>query len=149
MTDEKLSRNFFLSELLASSVAVRLGIPNTPTASDLGNIRNFLAPGLQSVRDLLDVPMVVSSGYRGQALNAAVGGSKTSQHMVGLAADFTAPGFGTPLQVCRAIVAAGLAFDQIIMEGAWVHISFSAKPRRQVLTARFGPGGATYSHGLS
>lgn len=149
MADEKLTKNFFLSELLASETAARRGIANAPTGADLGNIRNFLAPGLQAVRDLLGVPMVVSSGYRGPALNKAIGGSSSSQHMVGLAADFTAPGFGTPLKICRAIMASGLVFDQMIMEGTWVHISFSAKPRRQVLTAHFGPGGTTYSQGLS
>lgn len=148
MTDEKLSANFHLSELLASQEAARRGITNVPGIADLANIRTFLGPGMQSVRDLLKVPISISSGFRCAALNRAVGGSPTSQHMVGLAADFIAPDFGSPLQIARAIVASKLSFDQLIMEGTWCHISFTATPRRQVLTAKFVNGKPQYSPGL-
>jgi zinc D-Ala-D-Ala carboxypeptidase len=68
-------------------------------------------------------------------LNAAVGGSGASQHMLGLAADFECPGFGTPLEVARAIQRSGIAFDQCILEyGRWVHLSFSDAPRGRMLT---------------
>lgn len=148
MTDERLTKNFNLSEFVVSQTAIRKGIKNEPNASDLANIRNHLAPGLQKVRDLLGFPMVISSAFRSPMVNAAVGGSRTSQHMVGLAADFTAPQFGTPLEICRAIVKAGIDFDQLIFEGTWVHISFNAKPRRSVLTAHFDHGGVRYTPGL-
>lgn len=148
MNDERLTADFHLSEFLHSDKAVRLGLDNTPDAAVLGAIRNFLAPGMQQVRDLIGAPINISSGYRAPQVNAAVGGSRSSQHMQGLAADFTSPFFGTPLQIARAIVASRITFDQLIQEGTWVHISFSAKPRRSVLTAKFTNGVASYSHGL-
>lgn len=148
MNDERLTKNFNLSEFVVSQTAARKGLKNEPGAADLANIRNFLAPGLQKVRDLLGSPIVITSAYRSPIVNAAIGGSRTSQHMVGLAADFTAPQFGTPLDICRAIVKSGIDFDQLIFEGSWVHVSFNAKPRRSVLTAHFSHGSVSYTPGL-
>jgi hypothetical protein len=148
MNDERLTPDFHLSEFLHSDTAIRKGLDNTPTAEVLGAIRNFLAPGMQQVRDLIGAPINISSGYRSPMVNAAVGGARNSQHTQGLAADFTAPFFGTPLQIARALVASKIEFDQIIQEGTWVHISFSANPRRSVLTAVFRNGAATYREGL-
>ena len=133
MNDERLTSDFHLSEFLHSDKAVRLGLDNIPDALAMASIRNFLAPGMQQVRDLIGAPINISSGYRAPQVNAAVGGSRSSQHMQGLAADFTAPFFGTPIQIARAIVASHIKFDQLIQEGSWVHISFSAAPRRQAL----------------
>ncbi len=151
MTDERLTANFWLSEFLASDTAVRLGIDNAPGALHEANIRNVLAPGMQAVRDLLGVPVLISSGYRSPALNAAVRGSQSSQHCSGHAADFRAPSFGSPRKVCEAIVAAmeRVKFDQLIHEGSWVHISFSPRRRNEVLTAHFRPGGVSYTRGLA
>ena len=148
MNDERLTADFHLSEFLRSDKAVRLGLDNIPDALAMASIRNFLAPGMQQVRELIGAPINISSGYRAPQVNAAVGGSRSSQHMQGLAADFAAPFFGTPIQIARAIVASHIKFDQLIQEGSWVHISFSAKPRRSVLTAKFTNGVASYSHGL-
>jgi len=150
MIDERLSPNFWLSEFLHSDTAVRRGLDNTPGDPELSNIRTMLAPGMQSVRDCLGMGVFVTSGYRSPSVNAAVRGSKASQHMAGLAADFVCPSFGSPLTVARHIVThcTQVRFDQLIQEGSWVHISFSAKPRGEVLTAHFGPNGVTYTHGL-
>jgi hypothetical protein len=137
MFDEQLTKNFKLSEFTDSQEAVRRGIKNFPGAVELANIRNFLAPGLQKVRDLLGHPVDISSGYRSPTVNTLVKGSKTSDHMKGLAADFTSRNYGTTLEVCKAILASGIVFDQLIYEGTWVHISFSPTPRKQVLTAVF------------
>jgi hypothetical protein len=94
-----------------------------------------LAAGLESVQALLGAPLEISSGYRCAALNEAVGGSATSQHLLGLAADFACPGFGPPLEVARAIQRSGLEFDQCILEyGRWVHLSFGEPARRRLLT---------------
>lgn len=152
--DERVTPNFWLSELIVSDTAVRLGIPNTPGGVELTNIRNVLAPGLEKVRAILGKPVLVSSGYRSPALNKAVGGAKTSQHLDGLAADFRCPGVGTPLQVCRLLADHGLelGWSQLIQEGRWVHIGFpppGRPPALQVLTAHFDGGAATYSTGLS
>lgn len=151
MLDLRLTPNFTLAELVHSETAVRKGLLNVPTAAVITNLKTVLAPGMQRIRDLLASPIAVSSGYRSPAVNKAIGGSATSQHTRGEACDFTAPGYGTPLQVCRAIVAnkSKIGFDQLIFEGTWVHVSFvAAGARGQVLTAHFGGGGVRYTPGL-
>ena len=127
----KLSEHFTLEEMVLSQTAARKDIDNTPTPAIVANLRLTVAT-LEEIRTLLGVPILVSSGYRGPALNKAVGGSKTSAHMQGLAADFTAPGFGTVLQVARKISASKIAYDQLIYEfGSWVHIGLSTAALRQ------------------
>lgn len=129
----KLSANFHLDEFVTSQTAARRGIDNTPPAPVLIRLKNT-AKGLEKVRAVLGKPILISSGYRSPALNKAVGGSATSDHMNGDAADFISPGFGTPIAICRAIVAAGIKFDQLIEEnGRWVHISFGPRMRGQFL----------------
>ena len=141
---KRLSRHFTLDELIASQTAARRGIDNTPSPAVVRNLRR-LAALIEKVRTLLGgKPILVSSGYRCRALNAAVGGAKASAHMAGLAADFTAPGYGTVLQVARRIAASSLRYDQLIHEyGAWVHIGLAPprrKPRRQNLSIFKGTG---------
>ena len=104
------------------------------------------AARMEAVRRLLGERVIsVSSGYRCPALNKAVGGARTSAHLTGRAVDFNCYGFGDPLAVCRALAASEIAFDQVIEEGTWTHISFDPRLRRQVLTRR--PGGG-YGLGL-
>lgn len=130
-----LSTNFTLDEFTNSQTAERSGIDNTPPDSMLPTLRQT-AYGLELVRTLLNnKPILISSGYRGAALNAAVGGSQGSQHLLGEACDFTCPTYGTPEQVVRAIVGSKIPYDQVIHEfGRWVHISFGPRNRRQALT---------------
>jgi hypothetical protein len=130
----QLSPNFSLSQLVYSETAERNGIDNTPPPEVVPNLKR-LAAGLEAVRKLLGAPLEISSGYRCAALNESVGGSSASQHVLGLAADFVCPGFGTPLEVAHAIQRSGLEFDQCILEyGRWVHVSFSDAPRGRTLT---------------
>ena len=133
-----LSDHFSLDEFTLSQTAARQGIDNTPDASALRNLRS-LAGALEQVRSSLgNHPVLISSGYRSKALNTAVGGSRTSAHMSGLAADLTVPAHGTVLQNAKAIAACGLAYDQIILEyGRWVHVGLAAPgrtPRRELLS---------------
>ena len=130
----QLSPNFSLNELVYSETAEQNGIDNTPPPEIVQNLKR-LAAGLEAVRTLLGGPLEISSGYRCAALNEAVGGSSASQHVQGLAVDFTCPTFGTPLEIARAIQQSGIQFDQCILEyGRWVHLSFSDAPRRRMLT---------------
>lgn len=144
-----LTEHFTLEELVASQVATRRRIDNRPGPVVLKNLYR-VAELLEQVRELAGRPIVVSSGYRSQQLNAAVGGARDSAHLQGLAADITAPGM-SPRQLACVIRDSGLPFDQLICEGgAWVHIGLAAgAPRRQVLTATFNQGGTVYSQGIA
>jgi zinc D-Ala-D-Ala carboxypeptidase len=131
----KLSEHFTLEELVFSQTAARKGIDNAPSITIVSNLR-ILAAKLDEIRGILGVPLLISSGYRCGALNRAVGGTAASAHIAGLAADFTAPGFGSVLEVARAISASDIAYDQLIYEfGAWVHLGLGPEPlRRQDLS---------------
>lgn len=129
-----LSPNFSRDEFTLSQTAARLGITNDPGPKEVKALL-VTAQGLEIVRSLLgNTPILISSGYRSAALNAAVHGSAGSQHLLGEAVDFTAPKFGTPAEVMAAIVSSKTPYDQIILEfGRWVHISFSERTRKQAL----------------
>lgn len=139
-----LSPNFTLAEAITSQKAVEHGIDNTPPPHILKNIQ-YTATYAQKARDFLGHAMHVSSWYRSPELNShpSIGGSKTSAHCLGYAIDCTCPGFGTPLEVARALRSSGIPFDQIIWErtkrAEWVHISFDPRFREQVLTLNPNP----------
>ena len=129
----KISTHFDLSEFVVSQTASRLGIDNSPPASVFANLAR-VAQWLEGVRILLGVPINISSGYRCPALNKAVGGSKTSQHMTGEAVDFIAPAFGSPRHVIDRIIDTGMTYDQLILEfppTGWVHVSIVERNSRQ------------------
>jgi hypothetical protein len=139
-----MTPNFTLAELTVSETAERHGIDNTPTPEHLENLQR-LAEFLETVKAALGgKPVMINSAYRGPAVNEKVGGSKSSQHMVGCAADIRIPGMN-PDQVCRAIIEANLPFDQLIREfydpakaaGGWTHVSVTntpgSTPRKQAL----------------
>jgi hypothetical protein len=124
-----------------SDTAKRLGITNAPPPAIIANLRR-LAKFAELVRgELAGAAMLISSGYRCPTLNQAVGGAGNSAHLDGLAIDFAAPTFGTPMAICQALSKSALQFDQLIYErsgsAVWVHLGIAAegiKPRRQVLT---------------
>src|SRR5207249_1456445 len=141
-----LSAHFSLEELTASEVAVRARISNQPPPEVMSNLMQ-LAQGLELVRTALGNNAVhITSGYRSPRLNQMVGGSTHSMHMQGLAADVLCPGFGPPLEVCRAIAESGVPVDQIIHEFAhWCHVAFpppGQNARHEVLTIRNAAIGA-------
>ena len=132
----KLSPNFTLEELTFSQIASRRGIDNTPPPKVKDNLER-LALFLEQVRKVVNKPISISSGYRSREVNESVGGSKTSQHCEGCAADFNVKGV-SPDAVVRAIVNADIPYDQVILEfDSWVHISIptvkSSTPRKQAL----------------
>lgn len=83
----KLSKNFSLEEMIESSTAKKKGINNTPNAIEKSCIMELVNTVLQPIRDAWGTSIIVSSGFRCKALNEAVNGSKTSDHMYGAAAD--------------------------------------------------------------
>lgn len=98
-------------------------LDNTPNELELANLQR-LAEFLELVKSALgSKPVMVNSAFRSKQVNDAVGSKDTSQHRLGCAADIRVPGM-TPDQVVRAVIAAGLPYDQIIREfDAWTHIS--------------------------
>ncbi|ESQ82339.1 peptidase M15A [Asticcacaulis sp. AC466] len=142
------AKYFSLTELTHSDIAVRRSISNVPSAAIAARLADT-AVHMDFVRTILSYPIIVSSGYRGPDLNKVVGGADTSAHTLGYAVDFTCPGYGIPLHVAEKIRDSGVKFDQLIYEGAWVHISFDPRIRQQCLTARFRPGKPVmYENGL-
>jgi hypothetical protein len=129
----QLTAHFALEELACTQ---HREIDNRPPPEVVATLRTTAAR-MEEVRRLLGERVIsVSSGYRSPELNRAVGGARTSAHLTGHAVDFNCYGFGDPQAVCRAIAASGLAFDQLIEEGTWTHVSFDPRMRRQVLTKR-------------
>lgn len=150
--EQALSPHFRLSELLVSNTGARAGLDNMPSAAVVVNLRR-LADVLELVRSyLFNTAIVISSGYRSPAINALIGGAVNSAHVQGLAVDFTAPGYGRPSAIVKAIAGSGILFDQLIFEGTWVHLGLAPQgqaPRMQVLTAVFQHGRpTTYVQGI-
>jgi len=134
----QLTEHFALEEFTDSQTAARMGIPNVPKGQDLKNVERT-AEVMEQVRILLgDKPILISSGYRAPKVNSAVGGSKSSAHVHGLACDFTCPGFGTPKDICLKLepFMKALTIDQLIHEyKTWVHLGLSADvPRHMAMT---------------
>jgi uncharacterized protein YcbK (DUF882 family) len=134
-----LTPNFTLEEFTDSQTAARKGIHNVPVAQsqERKNLQRT-AETMEKVRAILgDKPILISSGYRSPPVNAAVGGSKNSAHMSGLAVDFSCPGFGTPRAICKKLQPhmKELGVDQLIYEyDTWVHLGLGDAPRHMALT---------------
>lgn len=132
-----MGKYFTIPELCKSDTAVQRGIDNTPTAEIEQNLTELIDKLLDPVRELFGGPITVNSGYRCEQLNKAVGGSKTSSHRTGCAADITVGSFSDNVRLFNLILSSGLTFDQLIDEYnySWIHVSY--KPdgtnRQQIL----------------
>ena len=150
-----LTKNFALKEMTKSSTAERLGLANTPTMEHVINLVNLCNHVLQPLREEFG-PIRINSGYRGPALNKAVGGSGTSQHCNGEAADFESSRTSNP-DIAHWIEA-NLDFDQLILEcydgkdphSGWVHCSYrkDGSNRNKTMTALRVNGKTQYKDGL-
>jgi hypothetical protein len=129
-----LSEHFTLEELTHTD---HRQFDNTPNDAEMANLVR-LANFLEEVKTVLGgKPVMINSAFRCKQVNDAVGSKDTSQHRIGCAADIRVPGM-TPDQVVKAVIAAGLEYDQIIREfDRWTHVSIpnksEDKPRRQAL----------------
>ncbi len=140
----KLSENLSVNEVIKSNTATRKGIDNHPTQEHLEALEDIAENIFQPIREHFKVPIGISSGYRSEALNKAIGGSKTSQHSKGEALDLDADMFGklTNKQIFE-FIKENLVFDQLIWEFGndnepnWVHVSFTTRRpnRMQILKA--------------
>jgi zinc D-Ala-D-Ala carboxypeptidase len=119
----QLTANFSLEELTRSEAADRNGWDNTPNEQETANLKR-LAGLLQQVKTAVGGKAVmINSGFRSKKVNDSVGSKDSSQHRSGCAADIRVPGM-KPREVVEACIAAGVPFDQIILEfDSWTHIS--------------------------
>ncbi len=149
----KLSKNLSLAEVTKSATAKRRGIANAPKESHLENLKALAENIFQPIREEFMCPIFVSSGYRSEALNDAIGGSKTSQHSKGEAFDLDADVYGviTNADIFHYIEDR-LDYDQLIWEFGtddnpdWVHVSFKkdGDNRREKLRAERVKGKTVY-----
>jgi len=147
----QLSQHFSLDEFLVSEWMARRGFMITPSDADIENLTRLCRTVLEPLRRDLSAPIVVTSGLRPVELNTAIGGSKTSDHITGSAADIRAIGC-TPLFIAMTVEELKLPVKQVIHEfGRWVHLSVppdGAVPGMQALTATAGKNGTEYNHGI-
>ena len=140
----KLSKNLNLAEVTRSETAKRRKIDNAPTDEHIENLKILAANIFQPMRDHFGKPIYISSGYRSEALNKAIKGSKTSQHCKGEALDIDNDNAnnGVTNRDIFEFIRDNLKFDQLINEfpvkgkPSWVHVSYSkTQQRNQILKA--------------
>jgi len=151
----KLSPNFSLAEMIKSDTALRLDMENEPDDDHITNMQALAENVLQKVRDHFGKGVKVNSGFRHPDVNAKVGGSKTSDHCKGMAADIEIPGIANA-DLAQWIVD-NCEFRQVILEfytpgipdSGWVHVSYNPDDnKKQVLTAMKENGKTVYKPGL-
>lgn len=151
----KLAPDFTLSEMVKSETALRHGMDNTPSQAVISNLQMLALSVLQPVRDHFARGVKVNSGYRSPEVNAKVGGSRTSDHCKGMAADIEIP--GVPNHELASWIRDNLSYTQLILEfytpgvpdSGWVHVSYDpADLKKQDLTAVRQNGRTVYLNGL-
>jgi hypothetical protein len=150
-----LTANFTLHEMTKSETALRLGIDNTPGEQEIANLTLLCEKVLQPVRDHYAKGVKINSAFRHPDTNRAVGGSTTSDHCKGLAADLEIP--GVPNAELAEWIKDNLEFRQLILEfytpgipdSGWVHVSYDPDDlKKQVMTATKQNGKTVYLPGL-
>ena len=151
----QLTNNFSLAEMVKSETALRHDMDNTPGEAEIENLKRLAEKVLQPVRDAYGKGVKVNSGYRHPEVNAKVGGSRTSDHCKGQAADIEISGVANA--DLAKWIAENLDFTQVILEfytqgipdSGWVHVSYDpANLKKQTLTAVKQNGKTVYLQGL-
>jgi len=151
----QLTNNFSLKELTVSETATRKGLDNTPNEQVIANLKTLAENILQPIRDHFGKSVKVNSGYRSPEVNASVGGSKTSDHCKGQAADIEITGVANG--DLAKYIAENFKFTQVILEfytqgvpdSGWVHVSYDSNDLKcQTLTAVKQNGKTVYLPGL-
>jgi D-alanyl-D-alanine dipeptidase len=142
-----LSKNFTLQEFTKSVTAIRNDIDNSPNAEHIRNIQLLVKFVLQPLREGLNKPIRITSGYRSESLNKLIKGSKRSQHCKGQAADlqFRVDGVMDNKVIWDKVIELGLPFDQMIneFEYSWIHISYNHEHNRKSLLEAYKENGRT------
>jgi zinc D-Ala-D-Ala carboxypeptidase len=150
----QISKHLSLAEVSRSETAKRKGINNTPSGEHLENFKKLAENVFEPIREHFGVPIHISSGYRSKELNAAIGGSATSQHCSGEAIDIDMDGSASGITNAQVFnfIKDNLNFDQLIWEFGsstnpdWVHVSYetTGKQRKQILKAVKSGSKTTY-----
>jgi zinc D-Ala-D-Ala carboxypeptidase len=151
----QLTNNFSLAEMVKSDTALRHDMDNTPGETEIENLKRLCEKVLQPIREHFKTGVKVNSGFRHPEVNAKVGGSKTSDHCKGQAADIEIPGI--PNADLAVWIMDNLTYTQLILEfytpgvpdSGWVHVSYDpANLKKQNLTATKKDGKTVYLPGL-
>lgn len=143
--NKMLTPHFSLLEMTESRTAKKHGIGNVPSEIEVENLRRLCQCTLEPLREALQLPVVITSGYRCKALNDLISHhSNRSQHMAGQAADFHV-GKGSRDLLIKAfrqiILDDHIDFDQLILYPSFIHVSYVSHERnRRKLTRAFGDG---------
>ena len=148
----QISKHLSLAEVSRSETAKRKGINNTPSGEHLENFKKLAENIFEPIREYFGVPIHISSGYRSKELNAAVGGSASSQHCQGEAIDIDMDSTSITNAEIFNYIKDNLDFDQMIWEFGndsnpdWVHVSYEStgKQRKQILKAIKANGKTSY-----
>lgn len=131
----QITRNFTLEELYHSDTAEMEGIDNHPGFQEVVNLTFLCVKVLQPLRDAMNHPITISSGYRSKTLNRRVGGVTNSQHIRGQAADLNFHGDKRKGRRWFEWIRMNCDFDQLIMEHTgpiyWVHVSYNPRGNRK------------------
>ena len=143
-TSTKLSASFYLNEFTVSQVAERHAYKNEPNEKQIENLRLLCVNVLQPLREIINVPIFINSGFRSFDVNAAVGGKYNSQHLEGKASDFVVHSMNL-IDVFN-IILNKLTFDQLIYEfGKWIHVSWNGElNRKEVMISKKVYGKTVY-----
>lgn len=143
----KLSDHFSLNEMTKTSYRKYLILNKEEAIRYLDNLHDLCDCILEPVRSLINVPVIITSGFRYKKLNKAIGGSKNSQHIVGKAADIEFLGIHEGkelLDTFNKIAFSSIKYSQIIYEfGQWIHIGlqdpdlYPGKIQQKLIAERF------------
>lgn len=138
---------FTIDELVKSATAKRLGIMNVPSIEHCANLKGLVENILDPLREKWGAPIIVTSGYRCEKLNKAIGGASKSQHVLGQAADIRTVSDRPEenYKLLHLLIDLKLPFDQLVSEYVdgngcpdWIHVSYGPRNRRQELTCKNG-----------
>lgn len=126
-----ITKNFSLEELTKTNCKAN----NAPSIEAIINLTKLCVYVLQPLREAYKLPIMVNSGFRSQVVNRLVGGSSSSQHLKGMAADITTGTISGNQKLWLLIQELDLPFDQLIDEKGlrWIHVSYSDLHRKSVL----------------
>lgn len=129
---------FSITEFLRSDAAEKHQVSNIPNDEELlsvlNNINDLVNNVLNPLRAMIGRPIIITSGYRSQRVNELVGGSKTSQHLTGKAADFHVQGYTQQqMNLVYQMIQWCLDYDQLIFYPSKniIHVSWNGNKNRQ------------------